>query len=133
MPDQSNRERLQGLVSEALQEIADLVRRELALLRAELTESTRQVVFGLAMVTGAAVFAIGAVSVLIRAGVAWLATVLHSEALAALIGAGVTAAIAVGLVLYGWKKVSSARLAPAHTVHSFQADKQVILSKTASK
>ena len=132
MPDQSNRENLQGLVSEALQEIADLARRELALLRAELTADTRQMVFGLAMVAGAAVFAIGAVSVLIKAGVAWLATVLHSEALAALIGAGVTAAIAVGLVLYGWKRVSSTRLVPAHTMHSLQTDKQV-LSETVSK
>jgi hypothetical protein len=77
------------------------------------------------------VFAIAAVILFTAALVAWLATIVGSEALANLIVGAVMAAIAVGLVLYGRSTMSSASLAPQRSVRSIQRDTQVLSEKVA--
>ena len=103
---------IQGLVGEALRESTDLAQKEFTLFRTEISQNIRTLFIGLAMVVVAAIFAIAAVMLLTESLVEWLATVLNSEALAALIVGGVMAIIAIGLGLYGRNAMSSSTLTP---------------------
>jgi len=122
---------LQNLFGEALRETSDLAQKEFALFRTEMTQSVRSIFIGLAMVVAAAVFAIAAVMLLTESLVEWLAVVLESEALAALIVGGLMAIIAIGLGLYGRSAISRFSLTPERTVRSIKRDTEV-LSERAS-
>ena len=130
MADQ-NQSSIQGLISDALRDTTDLARKEVALFRAELAENVRTLVMGLAMMVGAAVFAIAAIILFTEALVKWLATVVGSEALSALIVGGAMAVIAVGLVLYGRSTMSAASLMPNRAVRSIQRDTKVLSERVA--
>lgn len=122
---------LQNLFGEALRETSDLAQKEFALFRTEMSQSVRSIFVGLAMVVAAAVFAIAAVMLLTESLVEWLAAVLESEALAALIVGGLMAIIAIGLGLYGRSAISRFSLTPERTVRSIKRDTEV-LSERAS-
>src|ERR687893_2802189 len=107
---------IQGLVGEALRESTDLAQKEFALFRSEMTKNVRTIFIGLALVVVAAIFAIAAIMLFTEALVDWLANVVNSEALAALIVGGIMAVIAIGLGLYGRHAMSSSSLAPQRTV-----------------
>jgi F0F1-type ATP synthase membrane subunit c/vacuolar-type H+-ATPase subunit K len=117
---------IQGLVGEALRESTDLAQKEFALFRSEITQNVRTIFIGLALVVVAAIFAIAAIMLFTEALVDWLATVVNSEALAALIVGGVMAVIAIGLGLYGRHAMSSSSLAPQRTVRSLKRDAEVL-------
>src|SRR3982751_6611976 len=89
------------LLGEALRESSDLAQKELALFRAEMSENMRTLAMGLVMVIVAAVFVILALIWLTQALVYWLATVVGSQALAALIVGGVLAGFLFGSGLIG--------------------------------
>ena len=120
------------LLGEALRESSDLAQKELALFRAEMSENMRTLAMGLVMVIAAAVFVILALIWLTQALVYWLATVVGSQALAALIVGGVLAVIALGLGLYGRGAMAKTPLAPTRTAQSLQRDKEV-LTESISK
>jgi uncharacterized membrane protein YqjE len=120
------------LLGEALRESSDLAQKELALFRAEMSENMRTLAMGLVMVIVAAVFVILALIWLTQALVYWLATVVGSQALAALIVGGVLAVIAMGLGLYGRGGMAKTPLAPTRTAQSLQRDKEV-LTESISK
>jgi len=122
---------IQNLFGEALRESSDLARKEFSLFKAEMSESVKSLFLGIAMMIGAAIFAIGAIILLTEALVEWLATVVDSEALAALIVGGVLTAIAIGLGLYGKKAFSSFSLTPERTVRSLQRDTRVISERVS--
>jgi len=122
---------IQNLFGEALKESSDLARKEFTLFKAEMSESVKSLFMGIAMMIGAAVFAIGAIILLTEALVKWLATIVNSEALAALIVGGVLAAIAIGLGLWGKKAFSSFSLTPERTVRSLQRDTRVISERVS--
>jgi putative superfamily III holin-X len=122
---------IQNLVGEALRESSDLARKEFSLFKAEMAESVKSLFLGIAMMMGAAVFAIGAIILLTEALVKWLATVVNSEALAALIVGGVLAAIAIGLGLYGKSAFSSFSLTPERTMRSIKRDTRVISERVS--
>jgi hypothetical protein len=63
--------------------------------------------------------------------VKWLATVVGSEALAALIVGGGLVIIAVALGLWGRSAISAASLAPTRTLHSLQRDSQVLSERVS--
>jgi len=130
MPDQ-NQSSIQGLISDALRDTTDLARKEVALFRAELSDNMRSLFMGLAMVVVAAVFAIAAIILFTEALVKWLATIVGSEALSALIVGGVMAVIAVGLVLYGRSTMSAASLVPKRATRSIQRDTAVLSERIA--
>jgi uncharacterized membrane protein YqjE len=130
MPDQN--QSIHSLFGEALRETSDLARKELTLFKTELSENVRTLVMGLAMMVGAAVFAIAAIILFTEALVKWLATVVESEALAALIVGGAMALIAVGLVLYGRSTISAAGLTPQRTARSIERDKAVLTERLAA-
>jgi len=122
---------IQNLFAEALRESSDLASKEFALFKSEMSASIRKLFVGIAMMIGAAVFAIATISLLTEALVEWLATVVNSEALAALIVGGVMAAIAIGLGLYGRSAFSSFSLTPERTVRSIKRDTQVLTERVS--
>jgi len=122
---------IQGLVGEALRESTDLAQKEFTLFRTEISQNIRTLFIGLAMVVVAAIFAIAAVMLLTESLVEWLATVVHSEALAALIVGGVMAIIAIGLGLYGRHAMSASTLTPQRTVRSLKRDAEVLSERGA--
>lgn len=124
MPDSN--QTIQGLVGEALRESTDLAQKEFTLFRTEMTQNVRALFVGLAMVVVAAIFAIAAIMLFTQSLVEWLATVLDSEALAALIVGGGMAVIAIGLGLYGRHAMSASSLAPQRTVRSLKRDAEVL-------
>jgi hypothetical protein len=135
MPDPVNQETIQDTVAAVLRDFSDLAQKEWELFRADLAAtlsgSTRQMVLGTIMIVVAAVFATGAIILLAQALQEWLATVLNSEALSALIVGVVMALIAVGLVLYGRRTFSSSGLTPTRTMRSLQTDKKVLVERTS--
>ena len=124
-------EGIQNLIGEALRDTTDLARKEINLFKTELSENVRTLLIGIAMIAGAAVFAVAAIILFTEALVKWLATVVGSEALAALIVGGVMAAVAVGFVLYGRSTMSAASLAPTRSVNSIQRDTKVLSESVA--
>jgi hypothetical protein len=130
MQDTSNQS-LHNLFGEAIRETSDLAQKEFALFRTEVSQNVRTVFLGLAMVVAAAVFAIAAVMLFTESLVEWLARVLDSEALAALIVGGVMAAIAIGLGLYGRSAISRFSLTPQRTVRSIKRDSEVLSERVS--
>jgi hypothetical protein len=130
MQDTSNQS-LHNLFGEAIRETSDLAQKEFALFRTEMSQNVRTVFLGLAMVVAAAVFAIAAVMLFTESLVEWLARVLESEALAALIVGGVMAAIAIGLGLYGRSAISRFSLTPQRTVRSIKRDSEVLSERVS--
>lgn len=122
---------IQGLLAEALHETTDLARKEIALFRTEMSTNLRTLFLGLGMVVGAAVFAVVALLVLVDALVKWLATVVHSEALAALIVGGVFLIVAVGLALAGSRAMSLSTLAPTRTTRQVRQDARVLSERVS--
>lgn len=122
---------IQGLVGEALRESTDLAQKEFALFRTEMNQNVRTLFIGLALMVAAAIFAIAAIMLFTGALVSWLATIVHSEALAALIVGGAMAVIALGLGLYGRHAMSASSLAPQRTVRSLRRDAEVLSERVA--
>src|SRR5918993_5156809 len=127
----SNNQTIQGLVGEALRESTDLAQKEFTLFRTEITQNVRTLFIGLAMLVAAAVFAIAAVMLFTESLVEWLARVLESEALAALIVGSVMAAIAIGLGLYGRSAITRFSLTPQRTVRSIKRDTEVLSERVS--
>src|SRR4029078_1797629 len=126
-----NNQTIQGLVGEALRESTDLAQKELTLFRTEISQNIRTLFLGLAMVVVAAIFAIAALMLLTESLVEWLATVVNSEALAALIVGGVMALLANGLGLWGRSTMTSSSLAPERTMRSLKRDVEVLSERGA--
>lgn len=123
---------LHNLLAAALRDAGDLARKELALFKAEMTDNLRTLAMGLVMMIGAAVLAILSLIWLTQALVEWLATVLDSQALAALIVGAALAAAAVGVGLYGRSVMSASTLTPDRSLRSLQRDGEV-LSESVSR
>jgi len=123
---------IHNLLGDALREGADLARKEMSLFRTEMSENIKGLVIGLAMFVAAAVFAIACLMLLTEAVVEWLAQLLGSEALAALIVAVAMGAIAIGLALYGRNKMSASSLTPDRTVRSVQRDAEILSERAAA-
>lgn len=115
-----------GLIGEALQAAGDVVRGEIALFRGEMTGNVRSLVIGIAMMVAVALFAVVGLLVLIDALVKWLATLVHSEALSALIVGGCLLALALILALVARGKLSMGALAPTRTGRQLKQDAAVI-------
>jgi hypothetical protein len=122
---------IQSLIGDALRETSDLARKEMMLFKAELSDNVKTLLIGVGMIAGASIFAVAALILFTEALVKWLATIVGSEALSALIVGAVMAAAAVGLVLYGRSTMSAASLAPNRSIKSIQRDTQVLSEKVA--
>jgi F0F1-type ATP synthase membrane subunit c/vacuolar-type H+-ATPase subunit K len=132
MRDTSNQS-IHSLFGEALRETSGLAQKEFTLFRTEMSQSVRTMFTGLAMIVAAAVFAVAALMLFTESLVKWLATVVGSEALAALIVGSVMAVIAIGLGLYGRRAVSSFTLTPTRTVQSLKRDTEVLSERVSER
>lgn len=122
---------IQGLIGEALRDAGDLARKEIELFRAEMTANVRTLFVGLAMVVAAAVFAVVALLVLIDSLVKYVATLVHSEWLAALIVGGVLLVIGVVLGIVGVKAMSLSNLAPTRTTRQVRQDARALSERVS--
>ncbi|GJD62930.1 phage holin family protein [Methylobacterium frigidaeris] len=122
---------IQGLLGDALRETTDLARKEIALFRTEMSNNLRSLFLGLGMMVGAAVFAVVALLVLTDALVKWLATVVNSEALAALIVGAVFLVIGIGLALWGRSAMSLSTLTPTRTTRQVRQDARVLSERVS--
>ena len=117
------------LLGDALRETQELVSKEMALLRAEMSGGLRHLSLALGLFIAAGVFSLTALVVLILAGVKGLAGLLHSEALAALIVGCAFAVIAIGLALWGRSKASLSGLEPSRTARQVRQDATIITER----
>ncbi|MFI7022009.1 phage holin family protein [Micromonospora sp. NPDC049900] len=114
------------LVQRATEQVSRLVRDELALARAELTEKGKHAGIGVGLLAGGGALAFLGLGALITAAILLLALVLPAWA-AALIVAAVVFLIAGVLALLGKKQVSQAvPPVPQATVQSVRADVDVV-------
>lgn len=126
VPSRSPGTGIPGLVAEALRGAGNVVRGEIALFRQEMADNLRTLVIGIAVMGAAAVFAVVGLLVLIDALVKWLATIVHSEALSALIVGGCLLAIAAILALGARRKLSTSTLVPTRTGRQLKQDAEVL-------
>ncbi|MFD6877100.1 MULTISPECIES: phage holin family protein [unclassified Streptomyces] len=117
------------LVSRASQQISELVREEMRLARAEMTQKGKRFGTGGGLFGGAGLLGILAAQALVAAGIAALALVLPWW-LSALILAVVLAATAAVLAMAGKKQIARAvPPAPEQTIDSVKADVAAIREK----
>lgn len=122
---------IQTLVADALREASELASKEIALFRTEMTNNVRALFVGLGMLVFAAVFAVVAMLVLIDALVKYVATLVHSEWLAALIVGGAMLLIALVLGLIGARAMSLSNLAPTRTTRQVRQDARALTERVS--
>lgn len=122
---------IQSLIGDALRETNELARKEIALFRNEMTSNVRSLFIGLGLLVGAGVFGVVALFVLVDALVKWLATVVHSEALAALIVGGALLLVAIILAVLGKNAMSLSTLAPTRTTRQVRQDARALSERVS--
>jgi xanthine/uracil permease len=119
-----------GLLRQLTHEVPSLVTKELALAKAELSESIRATKAGAASVaTGGAVL-LGGFIVLLMSAVYGLSNVMEPW-LAALIVGGVVVVIGLVMVSAGKKKFEASSFKPERTIHSVNKDKEAVRGHTS--
>lgn len=114
-----------GLLRRLTDELATLLRQELALATSEISRSMRVILTGAAsLAVGGAVLYTGLLAML-AAAVLGLATVLHPWLAALVIGAAVTL-IGIVLVSIGVRSLDPSTLKPSRTTESLRRDRDVI-------
>ncbi len=114
-----------GLVKQLTREVPDLFIKEIALAKAEVTESIRATKAGaVSMGMGGAVLLAGLV-ILLQAAVYGLSTVLQPWAAALIVG-GVVVIVGFIMVQGGKKKFEASSFKPERTVDSLNKDKDAI-------
>lgn len=120
---------LYQLIADALREASELASREFALFRAELSENIRRLIAGIVMLMAAAIFGVATIVLLTAALVEWIAVLVGSSALAALIVAGVTLALAIVFALIARSRLSLTTLDPRRTRESVSRDGDVFSNR----
>lgn len=115
-----------SLISEVLERLSNLVRREIDLARAELDENLTRAGIALGMVVGAIVLALTALDVLAAALVAGLAELGIDAGWSALIVGVALALIAWGMARKGMNDLKFSSLAPTRTRDNVQRDAKAI-------
>lgn len=114
-----------SLLGQLTREVPSLVTKELALAKAELSESIRATKAGAASIaTGGAVL-LGGFIVLLMSAVYGLSNMMEPW-LAALIVGGVVVVIGLIMVSAGKKKFEASSFKPERTMHSVNKDKEVV-------
>lgn len=120
---------LYQLIADALREATELASKEFALFRAELAENISRLIAGIAMLIVAAIFGVATIVLLTSALVEWIAVLVGSDALAALIVAGVTLALAIIFALIARNRLSLTTLDPKRTRESVNRDGDVFSNR----
>lgn len=121
-----------ALLKQLARDVPDLVVKELALARAEVSENLRETKAGVAsMASGGGVLLAGLV-VLLMSAVYALSNVL-APWLSALIVGGIVTLIGFGMVAGGKKKLEAGSMKPDRTMNQMHKDKQAIRSQTQGR
>lgn len=115
-----------GLLSEAFDLFRGLCRKEVDLVRAELSENATKAVTAIGMIVGGVVVVLVALNVLSAAIVAGLVELGIEEGWAALIVGALYLLIAIILVRRGTNSLKSASLAPTRAAQSVRRDALVL-------
>lgn len=119
-----------ALIGDLINQVTELFRKEMMLLRAEVNETGSQVATGAGMVAGALVLAITALNVLAAALVAALAEFMQGGWAALIVGV-VLALIAWAMASSGTSKLKAANLAPRRTAESLSKDAMMAKERVA--
>lgn len=115
-----------GLLSDALSHVSSLVRNEVDLARAEVSENATKAAVAIGMLVGAVVVALAALNVLTAALVAALTNAGLDAGWAALIVGVVLAAIAFFMMTKGTNDLKATSLAPTRTTKNVKRDAEAI-------
>lgn len=115
-----------SLFSDALGHVSGLLRKEVDLARAEVSENISHAAVAVGLIVGGVVFVLVALNVLSAALVAGLAEFGIEPGWAALIVGAVYLAIAIVLVRKGTSDLKAASLAPTRTAESVRRDAQAL-------
>lgn len=115
-----------GLFTDAINLFASLVRKEVDLVKAEISESANRAAVAIGMIVGGVVLVLVALNVLSAALVAGLAELGIEAGWAALIVGGVYLVIAIILVRKGTSELKAVNLAPKRTVARVRRDAQAL-------
>jgi hypothetical protein len=113
---------LASIAVKALNEIATLVRTELKLLRAEISEKLTLSSLSAATIAMGAFLLLATVVLLLQAAVSGLVVYGFSWPVAFLITAAITLVVGAGLVWLGINSLSIKHLAPSRTINQLQKD-----------
>lgn len=111
-----------GLLSDAASHISGLVRKEVDLARAELSENAKRAVVAIGLIVGALVFVLTALQVLSAALVAGIAELGIDAGWAALIVGVIYLIIAVVMARKGTNDLKASSLAPTRTAENVRRD-----------
>jgi len=114
-----------SLLSDALNQLTRLVRGEVALAKAEVSQNLKNAALGIGLLVGAVVLALVALNVLAAALVAALANLIGPGWAALVVGILILAAAGL-LAMRGLNALKPENLAPSRTVRNVQADAQTI-------
>lgn len=106
-------------------DIGTLLRQESELARTEVRQKLGQVAAAGAALGSGGLVGFAGFLILLQALVAWLAGVLDSTALAALVVGGAALLVGVGLVLLGRNRLKAENLIPRKTVESLRQDAEL--------
>ena len=129
MTDQTHEPRRKSataLLSDLTTHVRSLMRKEVDLVRAELSESATKAAVAIGLIVGAVIFVLVALNVLSAALVAGIAELGIEEGWAALIVGAVYFVIALILVRKGSNDLKATSLAPTRTVKSVRADAHAV-------
>jgi len=115
-----------GLLGDAMGHVSSLVRNEVDLARAEISENAKKAAIAIGMLVGAVVIALTALNVLSAALVAALTEAGIEAGWAALIVGGVLAVISFIMVSKGTKDLKATNLAPTRSARNVKRDAEVI-------
>jgi Putative Actinobacterial Holin-X, holin superfamily III len=117
---------LAGLLTDIASDAAKLLRQELSLAQAEVTEKLQQAQIGLLSVLTGLLVALSALIILLQALVLALATVMPAWMASVLVG-GTMAIVALVLLRLGQNKLAAKNLIPARSLRSVQNDKDMAM------
>jgi protein-S-isoprenylcysteine O-methyltransferase Ste14 len=134
MTDQTNptNKSAAGLLSDAIAHMSSLVRKEVDLARAEVSENVSRAGVAVGLLAGALVLALTALNVLAAALVAGLAETDLGPGWSALIVGLVLAAIALFLALKAKNDLKLSSIAPTRTAKNVQRDAQALKEATTN-
>jgi Fe2+ transport system protein B len=110
------------LISDGLRQLSQLLRNEMALARAEVSENVKNAIRGSIMLVVAGVVALPALFILMMALAAFLAEMGLAASLAYLITAVIGFVIAGVLAMIGMNRLKAERLVPNRTINQLHRD-----------
>ena len=115
-----------GLFTEALSHVSNLVRKEVDLARAEISENAKKAAVAVGLLVGAVVVALVALNVLAAALVAAITELGVDAGWSALIVGGVLGIVAFAMVAKGTNDLKASSLAPTRTVENVKRDAHAV-------